>query len=157
VAGVEPEPAPLLELEPRRGFFARLFGRRRREPAPVLAPPEHVTSAEDSSVEPTDAFAAVSRVLAPETFAGGHTTVTPWPEPAPEAARLVDTRADAAAEAPPDAPAEVEADAPPPTEIADISAEIRAAEEVAAAEVTAVLTSVLDRLGAAHHRPFSRS
>ena len=31
------------------------------------------------------------------------------------------------------------------------------AEETAAAEVTAVLTSVLDRLGAAHHRPFSRS
>jgi hypothetical protein len=37
-----------------------------------------------------------------------------------------------------------------------------AAEEVAPAhvtaeEVTAVLTAVLDRLGAAHHRPFSRS
>ncbi|HWX96311.1 MAG TPA: hypothetical protein VNZ01_05615 [Solirubrobacteraceae bacterium] len=39
----------------------------------------------------------------------------------------------------------------------DISAELKAAEEIAAAEVTAVLTSVLDRLGAAHHRPFSRS
>ena len=39
----------------------------------------------------------------------------------------------------------------------DISAEIAAAEEVAAEEVTAVLTGVLDRLGAAHHRPFSRS
>jgi len=32
-----------------------------------------------------------------------------------------------------------------------------AAEEVAAEEVTAVLTAVLDRLGAAHHRPFSRA
>jgi hypothetical protein len=40
---------------------------------------------------------------------------------------------------------------------ADIAAEIRAAEEVAAEQVTAVLTGVLDRLGAAHHRPFSRS
>jgi len=40
---------------------------------------------------------------------------------------------------------------------ADISAELRAAEEVEAEEVTAVLTEVLDRLGAAHHRPFSRS
>jgi hypothetical protein len=39
----------------------------------------------------------------------------------------------------------------------DIAAEIRAAEEVAAEQVTAVLTGVLDRLGAAHHRPFSRS
>ena len=36
-------------------------------------------------------------------------------------------------------------------------AELAAAEEVAAEQVTAVLTGVLDRLGAAHHRPFSRS
>lgn len=36
---------------------------------------------------------------------------------------------------------------------ADLAAELRAAEE----EVTAMLTAVLDRLGAAHHRPFSRS
>jgi hypothetical protein len=39
----------------------------------------------------------------------------------------------------------------------DLAAELQAAEEVAAAEVTAVLTAALDRLGAAHHRPFSRS
>jgi hypothetical protein len=44
----------------------------------------------------------------------------------------------------------------------DIAAELMAAEEVAAdeveaEEVTAVLAAVLDRLGAAHHRPFSRS
>ncbi len=40
----------------------------------------------------------------------------------------------------------------------DIAAELKAAEEeVAAEEVTAVLTAVLDRLGAAHHRPFSRA
>ena len=38
----------------------------------------------------------------------------------------------------------------------ELSAELRAAEETAAEEVTAVLTAVLDRLGAAHHRPFSR-
>lgn len=39
----------------------------------------------------------------------------------------------------------------------DISAELLALEESAAAETTAVLTAVLDRLGAAHHRPFSRA
>jgi hypothetical protein len=39
----------------------------------------------------------------------------------------------------------------------DIAAALRDAEEVAAEEVTAVLTSMLDRLGAAHHRPFSRA
>jgi hypothetical protein len=38
-----------------------------------------------------------------------------------------------------------------------IAAELMAAEEAGAEEVTAVLTAVLDRLGAAHHRPFSRS
>ena len=38
----------------------------------------------------------------------------------------------------------------------DLSEGLKAAEEVAAEEVTAVLTAVLDRLGAAHHRPFSR-
>ncbi len=39
----------------------------------------------------------------------------------------------------------------------DISAELLALEESKAAETTAVLTAVLDRLGAAHHRPFSRA
>lgn len=40
---------------------------------------------------------------------------------------------------------------------ADIAAELLALEESSAAETTAVLTAVLDRLGAAHHRPFSRT
>jgi hypothetical protein len=52
-------------------------------------------------------------------------------------------------------------DVPPPDElpedIPDIATELKAAEEVVADEVTAVLTAVLDRLGAAHHRPFSRA
>jgi hypothetical protein len=39
----------------------------------------------------------------------------------------------------------------------DIAAELKTAEEAAEAEVTAVLTAALDRLGAAHHRPFSRA
>jgi hypothetical protein len=45
-----------------------------------------------------------------------------------------------------------------PDETPDIAAELKAAEEeVAVEEVTDVLTAVLDRLGAAHHRPFSRA
>jgi hypothetical protein len=40
--------------------------------------------------------------------------------------------------------------------VPDISSELKAAEEAATAEMTAVLTAVLDRLGSAHHRPFSR-
>ncbi len=39
----------------------------------------------------------------------------------------------------------------------DLGAELSAAEDVAAEQVTAVLTAVLDRLGSAHHRPFSRA
>ncbi len=39
----------------------------------------------------------------------------------------------------------------------DLAGELQAAEEVAVEEVTAVLSGVLDRLGAAHHRPFSRA
>ena len=41
----------------------------------------------------------------------------------------------------------------PDTLATDISAELAELEE----QTTAVLTGVLDRLGAAHHRPFSRS
>jgi hypothetical protein len=134
----EPEPAP----EPRRGFFARLFGRR-RSPSPEPAPPIELTSTEQQLDGPVpeepaarapgqpDAFAAVTQALAPETFAAVH----PFAPPA------------AATE---------------PAPVDDISAELMAAEEVtaeqvSAEEVTAVLTGVLDRLGAAHHRPFSRS
>ena len=46
---------------------------------------------------------------------------------------------------------------PPPENSPDIAAELKAAEEAATEEVTAVLTAALDRLGAAHHRPFSRA
>jgi hypothetical protein len=45
----------------------------------------------------------------------------------------------------------------PPEDVPDIAAELKAAEEVATEEVTAVLIAVLNRLGAAHHRPFSRA
>lgn len=72
------------------------------------------------------------------------------PEPAPEPIAEVEV-----AEPEPTA-AEVEITEPAPEEAApepDISAELAELEE----QTTAVLTGVLDRLGAAHHRPFSRS
>jgi hypothetical protein len=52
---------------------------------------------------------------------------------------------------------EVEPEQPQNEETPDIATEEKAAEEVATEQVTAVLTAVLDRLGAAHHRPFSRA
>jgi hypothetical protein len=81
-------------------------------------------------------------------------SATPVPVPAPE---TLPPRA--AAE--PTEPTTVEsADlaAAVPAELpTDMSAELAAAEEAATERVTAVLTEVLDRLGAAHHRPFSRA
>jgi hypothetical protein len=148
-AAVEPE--PVAALEPRRGFFARLFGRRRRREEPTapakpavavtLAPADQTTTpnAADTTDAP-DAFAAVRRVLAPETFAAEHPFAT--------AAEVKAAAAPAASEIEPDAS---------PEQAGGISAELMAAEEAGAEEVTAVLTAVLDRLGAAHHRPFSRA
>jgi hypothetical protein len=148
--GADPPQPPLrtdlaAPEEPKRSFFARLFGRGRRHRATAHEPEAHETLEASLSNEaaqaapqpasherperppiPSDAFAAVSEMLAPQTllssspFAGEPTvTVT------------------AAA--------------------TGLSAELKAAEEIAADDVTAVLTAVLDRLGAAHHRPFSRA
>ncbi len=147
----ESAPTPVVaadvEPQPSRGFFARLFGRRRRtkwltpselapEPTlalePELAPEPESAHEPDSASEPEpqrpDAFAAVRQALAPESFQSAH----PFAVVPASSTQVVD-RAEA------------------------ISAELIAAEEVAAEEVTAVLTAVLDRLGAAHHRPFSRA
>jgi hypothetical protein len=183
-ATAQPEPEPAVELEPRSGFFARLFGRRRKADFARPGPPEDVARAEPlrepsagplhepsgddtaleasadppedtpatwrssnppedtpatwRSSEPPDAFAAVRRVLAPETFAAAHAfALYPAAEPAPVATEI-DPEAQGA-------------------QAGAIAAELMAAEEVAAEEVTAVLTAALDRLGAAHHRPFSRA
>jgi hypothetical protein len=120
---LSPEPAPELAHEPtpgpRRGFFARLFRRRRAERS-AEAVPEHVALVEPKPTPPADAST-------PELLSGP----TPATAPIPPLG-----------------------DAPSP---ADISAELGAAEDFAGDEIAAVLTSVLDRLGAAHHRPFSRA
>jgi hypothetical protein len=152
-AKAQPTPTAEAKVEPqsRRGFFARLFARGRwaapierfaDTPAPERSSEQRVAFASEQPVaaapERPDAFAAVRRALAPETFATAHAfdalpAVTPPPErSAPEQEAHVG-------------------------KIGDISAELLAAEEVATEEVTAVLTAVLDRLGAAHHRPFSRA
>jgi hypothetical protein len=135
-----------VDPEPRRGFFSRLFGRRRRASQPV---PEAAAAIADP--EQSDAFAAIAQALAPEAFA----TADPFAAALavrPLVARITAARLDAG-EAP---------DGDDAGRIDDLSAELMAAEDVtaeqvSAEEVTAVLTAVLDRLGAAHHRPFSRS
>jgi hypothetical protein len=153
---LQPEPQPALEdvsmaeLEPRRGFFARMFRRHRAIGRPSFE--SAGASRLEQSPEPADAFAAVRRALAPETFAAAHPFATthlaapPQPQPQPQ-------RIEEAAEL--DEPQAQTADEPELTD--GISAETMAADDVATDEVTAVLTSMLDRLGAAHHRPFSRA
>jgi hypothetical protein len=85
----------------------------------------------------------------------------PEPEPHPGFFARFFRRRKEVVQPEPEQPAIIEVDEPerPQDEdIKDIAAELKAAEEeVAVEEVTAVLTAALDRLGAAHHRPFSRA
>jgi hypothetical protein len=176
------------EHEPRRGFFARLFGRRRAaRPTPreafeaaALVTGSGDAHAESSShdhralagqtdelaarlaeptiVEPTDELAAEPTQASGETAPSAELAVTSERQPAPELIAKHETPSAAAQEATSETAAtDGEPVADVTEEPVDIAAEIRAAEEVAAEQVTAVLTGVLDRLGAAHHRPFSRS
>jgi hypothetical protein len=140
----EPEPEPASAAPtPRGGFFARLFGRRRREK--TAREPE--TSVE-LAVQAPRAFAAASAALAHEAVKSRVFEMPTGPSIEAAVASQANTP---------------ETQAPNRTEAgSDIAAELMAAEEVAAEEVaaeevTAVLAAVLDRLGAAHHRPFSRS
>jgi hypothetical protein len=133
---VEPAPMPderRARAEPPRGFFSRLFGGRRKRKA-AEERGGHATAPQQP-----DPFAAVRKALSPETL----TAADPFSMPSTVDARAPDKR-------------EIQIETPP-DQAADISADLKAAEEVAADEVTSVLTSVLDRLGAAHHRPFSRA
>ena len=81
----------------------------------------------------------------------GDATPAPADEPAPEAAG--DASPPGEEPESPDAEASESAHRP----AADVAQELLAAEESATEQVTAVLTAALDRLGAAHHRPFSRA
>jgi hypothetical protein len=135
-AVVEAEPEAVVEAEPeavdaqpqprKRGFFARLLGRRAKpaaEPEPVAVP------------EPEPVLEAEPVAAAPEAI---HTPTVAAPEPEP-------------VEAPVEAAAEPIAE---PELDGEIAAGARAALD--AERVEAVLVGVLDDLGSAHHRPFSR-
>jgi hypothetical protein len=125
------EPAP----EPRGGFFARLFGRKKREQVPVAeskpvaAEPEAVAIAEPEP-EPVAAEPEPVAVAEPEPVAAEpepEPLATAEPAPAPEPPRAADPEPVA-----------------PPTASLDGD------------RAQAILTGVLDDLGSAHHRPFSR-
>ncbi len=179
------------ELEPRRGFLARLF-RRRPRPEPV----EHESFETGAAIEPEpdrcEPIATWEHALEPSTMAarmGSPRRIglagseapgardAPEPLGTPRTPEPVDPPAapepleEAAAVEPFGQPPAPETFASPDTleplaidahtehsdsDAADIAGELREAEEVTAEQATAVLTAVLDRLGAAHHRPFSR-
>jgi hypothetical protein len=162
----ETEPAP---QESRRGFFARLFGSRRkrantavteaREPTdlatdqphmarPVADVPDPATASQPEEIADTDA--------APDTPAdtSAPAAVVEVTEPVAVAEPQPD---DSAAGEAVGAEAETTPEPATTAESVDLAAELKAAEEIAAEQVKAVLTGVLDRLGAAHHRPFSRA
>jgi hypothetical protein len=189
------------DLQPRRGFFARLFGRRRRPSDLEPEPQDEIASAASyepqAEAEPDDsvpegmleayaveepefaleAEAAEEPELALEPEAAEEPEVTLEPEAGEEPPADGSTEALETASASPQTTPEMQStageelavaqaeepaeEAPLQTQAAGqsegIAAELGAAEETTDAQVTAVLTSVLDRLGAAHHRPFSRS
>ena len=117
VAEADAEPAaPEAEAEaPKVGFFARMFGRRRRV--------ESVVETEPVAVEPDPEPLAAEPGPEAEPVA-----VEPDPDPEPE-------------------PLAAEPEAEPEPGPAPLDAE----------RAEAILTGVLDDLGSAHHRPFSRA
>ncbi|WP_445148418.1 hypothetical protein [Baekduia sp. Peel2402] len=119
-----PAPAPR-----KRGFFARLFGRK-AEPAAIAEPP---ASEDKPASVPPPAPKAPTASVAP-------------PAPAPPV--VAETPA---AEATPIA------DASPAVVEPELDGEIVAtAAAIDPEHIEAVLVGVLDDLGSAHHRPFSR-
>ncbi|HEY7831567.1 MAG TPA: hypothetical protein VIC06_13485 [Solirubrobacteraceae bacterium] len=119
----------------------------RQPPAPPEPEPEPVLESEPEPVLESEPAPVLEPEPAPEPKLGFFARIfrrrpklAPIPEPEPEVQEK--TQAE-------------EPQAPEPQ--ADIAAELLALEESSAAETTAVLTAMLDKLGAAHHRPFSRS
>jgi len=208
-AELQREEAPLPTVPsqpaPRRGFFARLFGRgAAAEPAPMddtttpLGAPATFAGAEPEpgAREPVD---LVESATTPEPVGLTESATTPQPVGLAESAttpepiglmerteaaepddRLERNEAGEAADTfeatgaafglfeatePPaaDEAVEVPEPSPPSAEerstgaLGSLAAELQTAEEAAVVQVDLVLTSALDRLGSAHHRPFSRS
>ncbi|HTR88621.1 MAG TPA: hypothetical protein VMG62_00755 [Solirubrobacteraceae bacterium] len=126
----EPESPTGPDVEPRRGFFAKLFRRGSRTPEREL-----ILAAPETTPEEPRTTAAAAEVTSEEPEAKM--------EPEPEAK----------IEPEPEAVAKTDESQEPANERVDLGDELGRLEE----ETAAVLVGVLDRLGAAHHRPFSRA
>ncbi|MDQ6811724.1 MAG: hypothetical protein M3Z95_07495, partial [Actinomycetota bacterium] len=165
----EPEP----ELEGRRGFLARLLRRLRRKDAVEPGAPEESKvaqprpecgqplTAKGQRAEPSADVALPQQSPEQSDALGQFEHMPEQPQASAPVEHACQAQTPVSTQAPLQPASEAaEPDDPPgghARDARDISAEIRAAEEVQAEQVTAVLTSVLDRLGSAHHRPFSRA
>jgi len=159
-ASPEPKPAPApAPAPPGRGFFARLFGRRQR--AGTAAPAPEASGEIASPLAPEPRAPLAPEPPAPETPPAPAAPATPAALSAPAAPELSAEPEQTPAEAPGEEREPEVAEADPAPVAGDrrggLAAELEAAETVAAEDVRTILTGVLDRLGAAHHRPFSRS
>lgn len=152
----EPEPAVLEPTaqgpedvatpEPRVGLLRRLFaGRRRRKAAELDGEALDDRAAQEPAAL---TLAAIAEAMSAEMVAADPFSTPACNEQAGTEQPLgAGQRSDS----------EQPSDAEQPLNAEPARLEDPVAEELAAEEVTAVLTSVLDRLGAAHHRPFSRA
>jgi hypothetical protein len=143
----EPLPAPESRAEPEPTLRAEQRPAVEPEPEPQLEPLAAVEVAPEPEPERASRRSYFSRL-----FRRRRSGQALEPEP---------SEAIATAEPAPEQSQAVQIDEPllevPEEESSDACAELRVAEEVAAEHLAAVLTAVLDRLGAAHHRPFSRA
>lgn len=164
-AGTEPvtesQPAIVAETEPstepRRGFFARLFKRRHKELA-VSVPPMQ-TPGQATAEQAGEPEAAVFEP-APVAIESAPVAIEPGPEPQIQGpAQPCDETAEP--EHTPILDAQPAPEATQPTvdegETVDVAADLATLESQIAERDEAMLAAMLDRLGAAHHRPFSRS
>ncbi len=175
----EPEPETIEpEPEPRLGFFKRLFRRRRTpptspqtilsepstEPTPALEPDPALESESTLGAEPTHKVeptqeAEPTLALEPEPTPVLESEPALPSEPTPEF-ELEPTPEPESQQAPQPEPALTAEPAltrePASEPTPDLATELAAVEAAMAEQDTALLTAVLDRLGAAHHRPFSR-
>jgi hypothetical protein len=144
-AVLEPEPEPVLMPEPEPD----------PEPKPEPEVEAEVSSAPDpvaeASPEPQPTTRR-SRLFARLFRRRWARAIEPEQPPAVEASRAQPSTVDEPELAQP----EPEAQEPPPNLAAELAAELARVEEAMAEQDAALLSAVLDRLGAAHHRPFSR-
>ncbi len=181
----DPQPEDEAEAEPARrlGFFARLFGRRRAARAATDDPDAYTPQiAEEEYSDPTLAADEVSASDEALSYADDGVSASNDDLTLAAEVALVEAEFDAepmSTSATPRIPISITPACPatanandaadrlelddviehhsPSDGHADVAAELERAEEAAEEQITAVLTGVLDRLGAAHHRPFSRA